>query len=95
LGPLVIGTTSDYYAAQAAVTDGVELEKLSDAERLPYRAQGLRGAMYLLPLVNLMLAGTLFAGARTVTADSAKLQRWMQERSDAILREEEREKVVT
>jgi MFS family permease len=95
LGPLVIGTTSDYYASQAAVADGVYLAELDAAEKLPYRAQGLRGAMYLLPLVNLMLAGTLFAGARTVSNDSAKLQRWMQERTDAMLREEEREKVAT
>jgi hypothetical protein len=45
----------------------------------PYKAAGVRGAMYLLPAVNLALAAVLFAGTRTVAADAQKLQDWMRD----------------
>jgi MFS family permease len=79
LGPTVIGRTSDYFAQQAVATDAADWSTLDNAGKLPYRAYGLNTALYALPLVSLLLAGTLFAGARTVSADVEKLQRWMRE----------------
>ncbi len=84
IGPLVIGTTSDYYAHQKAVADDVDMDSLESVAKLPYRGHGLHSAMYLLPLVNVLLAGVLFAGAKTVGRDSENLQRWMREHSERI-----------
>lgn len=86
LGPTVIGKTSDYLAVNHAVTQGVELKEyeLLDAKgKLPYRAYGLNAALYLLPITSIFLAGSLFAGARTVNRDVDKLQKWMREISEA------------
>src|SRR5262249_16872609 len=79
LGPSVIGKTRDCLGKQAAATDSVNLDTLDAAARLPYRAYGLNTALYLLPLTSLFLAGSLFAGARTVGRDAEKLQHWMRE----------------
>jgi len=81
LGPPVIGLASDYFSRQAAATDGVDLTTLDAAGRLPYRAHGLNSALYALPVTALLLAGSLFAGARTVNRDVDKLQHWMRESS--------------
>jgi MFS family permease len=83
LGTTVIGRTSDYFATQAAVVAGVDLEGLDKAATQkalgPYKGEGLQDALYLLPLMSFLLAGTLFAGARTVNRDVEKLQHWMRE----------------
>ena len=67
LGPTVIGKTSDYFAHVAAANDGEVVENLEKAAELkmlePYKAEGLNRALYLLPLMSLFLAGTLFAGS--------------------------------
>ncbi len=81
LGPTVIGQTSDYFAQQKVAAEAADWSTLDAAGKLPYRAHGLNSALYMLPLVSLALAGTLFAGARTVSADAEKLQRWMRETS--------------
>lgn len=78
-GPPVVGITSDYFANRAAAIDNVDLTTMSAAERLPYRALGLNTALYALPFTSLLLAGSLFAGARTVNRDVDKLQHWMRE----------------
>jgi MFS family permease len=99
LGPTVIGTTSDYFAHAAAADDGVVLENLERAAHQkalePYRPVGLNNALYLLPLMSLLLAGTLFAGARTVARDAENLQRWMRQSSSLEPLPEPRAKVVT
>jgi MFS family permease len=82
LGPVVIGNTSDYFTRSLAAAESVDYDTLDAAGQLPYRAYGLNQALYLLPLVSLFLAGTLFAGARTVNADVDKLQQWMRKVSD-------------
>jgi MFS family permease len=95
LGPTVIGQTSDYFANQAAATDGVDLTTLDAAGKLPYRAYGLNSALYALPVTSLLLAGTLFAGARTVNSDVDKLQRWMRETSASEKEKPQLVKAVT
>jgi MFS family permease len=43
----------------------------------PFRAAGLRAAMYVIPLLAALLAGVLFAASRTVKRDVEKLRAWM------------------
>lgn len=82
-GPPVFGAVSDYCTRQAAIAANVSVDTLQGSELRealePYKADGVRGAMYLLPAVNLALAAVLFAGTRTVAKDAQKLQDWMAE----------------
>jgi hypothetical protein len=77
------------------VAEGVDYDTLDAKGQLPFRAQGLNSALYLLPLVSIFLAGSLFAGARTVNADVDKLQKWMREVSDEENAKLRRAKVAT
>jgi len=90
LGPYGFGAASDYFAARAATSSGIELTGLSgDAlkEALkPFSPDGVWAAMYIIPAVCLVLAIVLFAGSRTVTRDAEKLQRWMRESAAASKR---------
>ena len=95
LGPTVIGATSDYYTRAQAVEQGVDLDALPAEQQLPFRAYGLNNALYLLPLMSIFLAGSLFAGARTVNADVDKLQEWMRKVSDEENAKLKREPVTT
>jgi hypothetical protein len=45
----------------------------------PFRADGLRLAMYIIPVLGALLTLVLFAASRTVTRDMEKLQHWMRE----------------
>jgi MFS family permease len=82
LGPLGTGFASDYFTTRAALAAGVTT--LSQQALEPYRAEGLRLAMYIIPALGTLLTLVLFAGSRTVTKDIEKLQRWMRE-STAII----------
>jgi MFS family permease len=99
LGPTVIGKASDYFAHSAAVAADVSLEGLDKAAEQkalePYRAYGLNTALYALPVMSFLLAGTLFAGARTVNRDVEKLQHWMRESAGGGPDKIPREKAVT
>ncbi len=84
-GDPTIGFLSDRFAHSAAVADGVKLEGLDrtavQTALEPFRAVGLNKALYALPIVSLLLAGSLFAASRSVTGDMDKLQSWMRETS--------------
>jgi predicted MFS family arabinose efflux permease len=43
----------------------------------PFRAEGLHTAMYIVPILAVLLALVLFAASRTVAKDVARLQAWM------------------
>lgn len=77
LGPVGTGFLSDHFTRQAATAAGV----LEFTPKLlePFRAEGLRTAMMIIPILVTLLSAVLFAGSRTVAKDRAKLQRWMQE----------------
>lgn len=81
LGPYATGALSDHFIVQAAQADGVALADLSEAEYKkaldPYRGAGLHRAMYVIPILNLLLCLVLFAGATTVHRDVERLQAWM------------------
>lgn len=47
----------------------------------PFRAEGLRVAMYAIPAPGALLTLALFAASRTVTKEAERLQRWMRESS--------------
>jgi MFS family permease len=72
-GTLILGMLSDYFAKAAMIAAGATT--MSEA----FRAAGLYSAFYVVPLISLVLAGVLFAAARTVSGDMEKLQRWMRE----------------
>lgn len=78
LGPLATGLTSDYFTRKAALAAGVTATAGKALE--PFRGEGLHSAMYLLPLLSLILAFVLFAGSRTVGKDMDRMQRGLEGR---------------
>jgi predicted MFS family arabinose efflux permease len=72
-GSSITGMLSDHYARQAMAASG------SAVMAEPFRAAGLHSAMYVIPLLSLVLSGVLFAASRTIGADMERLQRWMRE----------------
>jgi predicted MFS family arabinose efflux permease len=76
-GTYILGFLSDHFGRQAMLAAGLSIEGLKVVP-MPYSAVGLHDAFYVVPLISLVLAGVLFAGARTVAKDMQKLQEWMQ-----------------
>ena len=62
-GPLLTGRLSDLLARRAAALAG------SPAVTEPFRAIGLQQAMLIIPIFSAVLAGVLYNGSRTITAD--------------------------
>jgi predicted MFS family arabinose efflux permease len=75
-GSKIVGMLSDHFALRAAADAGMILSnvKLVPAE---FRAIGLHQAFYSAPVISLLLAAVLFAGARTITGDMEKLRKRM------------------
>jgi len=67
-GPLLTGRVSDLLAHRAAVLAG------SPAVTESFRAIGLQQAMLIIPIFSAVLAGVLYAGARTITSEIARLE---------------------
>lgn len=80
LGPVGMGFLSSYFTQSAAARAGVT-ETTFEALR-PFASQGLHSALYVIPVLGLLLAIVLFAGSRTVTKDMERLQKWMRESAD-------------
>lgn len=72
-GAKILGNLSDYFARQAMKEAGAA--QMAEA----FRATGLHNAFYIVPVVSLILAFVLFAGARTVAKDMERLQAWMKQ----------------
>jgi MFS family permease len=77
-GTYILGALSDYFGKQAMLAAGLAIEGVTVVP-MPYSATGLQSAFYIVPIVSLVLAFVLFAGARTVAGDMEKLQKWMRE----------------
>jgi MFS family permease len=77
-GSKIVGMLSDHFALRAAAEAGMIL---TDVKLVPpeFRAIGLHQAFYSAPIISLLLAAVLFAGARTVTGDMEKLRKRMLE----------------
>lgn len=86
-GPVATGYLSEFFTQRAVARAGVDLQGLEGTARYeaiePYRAQGISDAMYVLPVIGIALAGSLFLGATTVRRDVDKLHRWMRESAAA------------
>jgi MFS family permease len=67
-GPVIVGTLSDRMAAAAMHAAGASV--MADE----FRAAGLHGAMYVIPVVLTVTAVVLFAAARTVGGDMERMQ---------------------
>ncbi len=87
LGPVGMGYLSEYFTERAATTAGIDWQTLDSVQQYkalePYRPHGIRDAMYALPAIGVVLAGTLYLGAMTVRRDVDKLHRWMRESAEA------------
>ena len=77
LGPLIMGLLSDFFTKQAAAASGVT--DTAQAALEPFRAAGLHSAMYIIPVLSVLLTLVLYAASRTVTKDMEKLQNWMRD----------------
>ncbi len=71
-GPYVVGIISDYFTRQAAIASGAV--EFSVAALEPFRAAGLRSAMYVIPVLSIVLTAVLYAASRTVKKDIEKLE---------------------
>jgi MFS family permease len=77
LGPYAIGLISDYFTQQAANGAGVTV--FTQASLEPFRAAGLHSAMYIIPVLSVLLTFVMYAASRTVTKEIEKLQNWMRD----------------
>jgi len=73
MGPVGTGLLSDRLAARAAAAAGSPV--VTEAAR----AQGLHEAMYIVPVLSVILAAVLFAGARASVRDRRALTSWMEQ----------------
>ncbi|HYD47134.1 MAG TPA: MFS transporter [Terriglobales bacterium] len=77
LGPMVMGRLSDHYTLAAAAAAGVTAA--SGAALEPFKGEGLRQAMYIIPVMNLLLTACMAAAARTVPRDIENVRAWMRQ----------------
>ncbi|CAN5142010.1 MFS transporter [soil metagenome] len=79
LGPYGTGLLSDFFTKRAAQLAGVT--ETTQAALESFRAEGLHTAMYVIPILGVLLTAILFAGSRTVAKEIERLQVWMRESS--------------
>jgi MFS family permease len=77
LGPYGTGVLSDFFTKRAAQIVGVT--DFSQTALEPFRAEGLHSAMYVIPILSVLLMLVLFAASRTVTKEIEQMQNWMRE----------------
>jgi len=68
-GSTIMGALSDHFAQQAMLAAGAPLMAAS------FKATGLHSAMYVIPALMILCAGSLFGAARTVAGDMENLKR--------------------
>jgi MFS family permease len=76
-GPVGTGFLSDHYTKQAAAAAGVV--EVTQQALEPFRGAGLHSAMYIVPILGVLLTLVLFMASRTIGKDMEKLQKWMAE----------------
>jgi len=72
-GPPITGFMSDHFAKKAMAAAGATIMTEQ------FKGAGLHSAMYLIPLLCLLLAFVLFAAAIAMPRDVERLRRWMRE----------------
>lgn len=78
-GPYIVGLISDYFTLQAANASGIT--NFSTAALEPFRAAGLRSAMYVVPVFSLVLTVILWLASRSVKSDVERMQSRLNEQS--------------
>ncbi len=91
LGPYGTGLLSDYFTKATATAAGVT--DLSQTALEPFRADGLHTAMYIIPLLGVILTVVLLLAAKTATNDIAKIRAWMRDAAPGKDLEEKYEKI--
>ena len=83
-GSKIVGMLSDKFALRAAAEAGMVL---TDVKLVPpeFRAIGLHQAFYSAPMISLLLAAVLFAGARTSQAIWRSCRKRMPKRSRKVI----------
>lgn len=81
MGPWVVGTASDYFAITSAASAGITHLPVAELP-LEHRAEGLRGALMTVPVLNIILAAVLFAGCFTVRKDAQRVRREVPSKND-------------
>lgn len=64
LGPYVVGMMSDYFTKAAATAAGVV--DTSAAALEPFKGPGLHSAMYVVPVLSILLAAVMYAASRSI-----------------------------
>lgn len=77
LGPIATGIVSDAFTTQAARAAGV-IEITAETLE-PFRGGGLHAAMYVIPVLSLLLSAVMLAASRTVAKDIERLEHWTAE----------------
>jgi MFS family permease len=72
LGPYGVGVLSDHFSLEAAQKAGIYAESVAAVPE-EFRAAGIQTAMYVIPVLALLLSFTLFAGSMTVRKDIERL----------------------
>ncbi len=80
IGPYVTGLLSDYFTRRAAALAGITDTAQTALE--PFRAEGLHNAMYIIPILGIVLTLILYAASRTVTKDVNAIQSWMSDQGE-------------
>jgi MFS family permease len=76
LGPIGTGWVSDWLARRAAAAANLALSSTSAVPE-QFRAIGLHQAMYMVPILGVLLVVVLLAGAITVRKDMQRLRDWI------------------
>ncbi len=80
LGPYGTGLLSDFFTKRAAGLSGVADTTLAGLEI--FRAEGLHTAMYVIPILGILLTLILVAGSRTVGREIDSMEAWMKGSND-------------
>lgn len=72
-GPVATGMASDFFTRRAAAAAGATILTTKALE--PFRGAGLHSAMYLIPVLSILLTLVLLAACRTVAGDMDKRDR--------------------
>jgi len=83
IGPWGIGLLSDFFTKRAA--QAANVVDMTQSALEPFRADGLHTAMYIIPILGVVLTLVLFAASGTVTKEIEKLQVWMSQAGDKAL----------
>jgi MFS family permease len=73
LGPFITGSLSDHFAKKAMLAAGASMMNEQ------FKGAGLHSAMYLIPLLCLILAIVLFGASLAMPRDVERLRLWMRE----------------